>query len=71
MSIHKGQYTCICQAKGQKERMAASGTSVLWVGCLSQNLHFLGLLMLRNLYLDLESHPSSSFVLRSQKTAKE
>lgn len=58
MSIHKGQYTCICQAKGHEERTGASGTSVLWVGCLSQNLYFLVLFMLRNLYLDWETYPS-------------
>lgn len=58
MYIHKGQYTCICQAKGHEERTGASGTAVLWVGCLSQKLYLLGLFMLGSLYLDWDSHPS-------------
>jgi len=58
--IHKGQYTCICQATGHEERTGASGTAVLRTGCLGQHLYLLRLFifMLRNLYLGWDSHPS-------------
>lgn len=70
MYIHKGQYTCICQAKGHEERTGASGTTVLWIGWLSQNLYLLGLFMFRNLYLDWDSYPSFP-LLKSQDLREE